>query len=204
MRGNFITLEGPEGAGKSSICKMLIEAFSRDILLVREPGSTQLGEKIRKLLQEEDMPDRAELLLFEAARACIVDQVISPSLILGKDILCDRFFDSTTVYQGFGRGLNIKEISMLNSMATNGLSPDLTIILDIDPKLGSDRKGKASDRIEAAGLDFHTRIRDGYLEIAKHQSRFQVVDASFPLPVVFEQVCSIIKQKFNWQLKSEV
>lgn len=200
MRGKFITFEGPEGAGKTSACKMVTEIFpNRRITITREPGSTSFGEKIRSILQTENMPARSELMLFEAARACIVDTVIIPLLEEGVDILCDRFYDSTTSYQGFGRGLPLEQVSYLNQMATNGLTPDLTVVFDIDPLVGMQRKGAPSDRIEAAGPDFHRRVRDGFLQIVKCESgRMVVIDASRPQKEVASMVGDIIKSRFGW------
>ena len=200
MRGSFITLEGPEGAGKSSARQSIISMFpSQDIIIVREPGSTPLGEKIREMVHNDDMPDRSELLLFEAARACIVDAVIVPALKDGKCVVCDRFYDSTTAYQGFGRGIALDDIRQLNSLATEGLDPDLTIMFDIDPKIGMTRKGKATDRIESAGEEFHDRVRNGFLEIAKaNPERCTVIDASAPQSVVADTISELLVSKFGW------
>ena len=200
-KGWFITFEGPEGAGKSSACAAVLAAFpSLNIKSVREPGSTELGEKIRTLVHNEEMPDRSELMLFEAARACLVDTVISPALWAGTHVLCDRFYDSTTAYQGYGRGLPLMDISIMNSMATSDLKPDITILFDIDPKIGMTRKGKATDRIEAAGEDFHNKVRNGFLAIAKAApSRVKVVDASRPIEDVSEDVIAILESNLGWK-----
>jgi dTMP kinase len=196
-RGRFITFEGPEGAGKSTICAELARIFD-NIVLVREPGATTIGEKIRDMVHHDEMPDRSELLLFEAARACLVDTVIKPALKSGKNVLCDRFYDSTTAYQGYGRGLPIDEIQLLNEIATDGLIPDLTILFDIDPVLGMQRKGKATDRIEAAGSEFHQRVRDGYLKMAEDdKNRFIVIDACKPIDQVLENVKAIVELTIN-------
>ena len=202
MLGKFVTFEGPEGGGKSSVIREVIGAFSGsvDILGVREPGSTTLGEKIRGILQTEEMPDRSELMLFEAARACIVDTVIKPALDRGTSVACDRFSDSTVAYQGYGRGLPFRDIDSMNRIATTGLTPDLTILLDIDPMVGMARKGKPSDRIESAGMDFHVRVRKGFLEMAEaNPGRFRVVDASKPLEEVVEAVVGVLKVNFGWK-----
>lgn len=203
--GKFVTFEGPEGSGKSTACKLVIEIFgNNDILPVREPGSTSLGEKIRSILQTEDnMPDSAELLLFEAARAAVVDCTISPALKAGKSVFCDRFYDSTTAYQGYGRGIALSDIEFLNQFAADGLEPDLTFLFDLDPEIGMARRGKPTDRIEAAGMAFHRKVRDGYLDISSRHSRFRVIDASQPLDVVVETVTKIIESEFMWTRKNK-
>lgn len=206
MNGKLITLEGPEGGGKTTVCAQIIKAFSStDILLVREPGSTPVGEKIRRILKSEDsadkIPDRAELMLFEAARACIVDQVISPALAAGRNVLCDRFTDSTIAYQGYGRGLPLNEINDLNRMATNGLEPDLTFLFDLSFEAGIARRGGVlGDRIEAAGLEFHRKVRAGFLKMATsmNQNRFRIVDATQPVEVVVAEVCGILEFELGW------
>ena len=198
--GRFVTLEGPEGSGKTSVCREIVGEFSTmKLLVVREPGSTSLGEKIRTLLQTENMPARAELMLFEAARACIVDTVIIPQLTSGGYVLCDRFFDSTTAYQGYGRGFDLDVVRDMNLFATEDLEPDLTIVFDIDPEVGMARKGKATDRIEAAGVDFHKRVREGYLAMAKRDpDRLKIVDASRSLKEVVADVCCILRVTAGW------
>lgn len=204
MRGSFVSFEGPEGGGKSSVCKAVVDAFDQDILLVREPGSTVLGEKIRTLLMTEDMPARSELMLFEAARSCIVDSVIVPALEAGKTVLCDRFTDSTLAYQGYGRGINFNHIAIMNDMATNGLTPDLTIVFNIDPVVGMRRKGKATDRIEAAGIDFHQRVSSGFIEmVERNPGRMVMVDASMPIDAVISAVCGILEARCGWKRKQK-
>jgi dTMP kinase len=204
MQGKLITFDGPEGAGKTTVCSEVIKNFnSQKILMVREPGSTPVGEKIRAILKSEDLsehiPGRAELFLFEAARACIVDQVIKPALKVGTHVLCDRFFDSTTAYQGYGRGLSILDIDDMNMIATEDLLPDLTIIFDLPPEVGMARRNGPTDRIEAAGLDFHRKVRDGFLDIAvKEPKRCRVIDASKPLEQVVADVCAILKSELGW------
>jgi len=197
MQGKFITFEGPEGAGKSSVCAEIAKLFN-NIIFVREPGATTIGEKIRDMVHHDEMPDRSELLLFEAARACLVDTVIQPALKSGKNVICDRFYDSTTAYQGYGRGLPIEQIKQLNFIATDGLTPDITFLFDIDPVLGMKRKGKATDRIEAAGIEFHQRVRNGYLQTAvEYKNRFVVIDASQPIEQVVDCVQAMISVMIN-------
>ena len=203
MRGKFITLEGPEGAGKTSACKMVTEIFpNRRITIVREPGSTSFGEKIRSILQTENMPARSELMLFEAARACIVDTVIIPLLEEGVDILCDRFYDSTTSYQGFGRGMSLEFLQKVNGFATGGLMPDCTFIFDVPSEVSCRRMemmGKKRDRLEQNGSDFFDRIRKGYRILAeKDPEGCLLIDGSREIGEISE----IVYKKINKFLKS--
>jgi dTMP kinase len=146
------------------------------------------------------MPDRSELMLFEAARACIVDSVIKPRLEDGRNVLCDRFTDSTMAYQGYGRGINVQIVSDMNWVATQGLTPDLTILFDIDPEIGMARSGKTTDRIEAAGIDFHRRVRDGFGRMAlREPNRFRVIDASKSVNEVVDDVCRILTVEIGWK-----
>ncbi len=184
----FITLEGPEGSGKTSHIRPLAEwltAQGRIVYTTREPGGTPIGDQIRAVLvnmKNQDMHPRTELLLFQAARAQIVEQELKPRLAAGEIVLCDRYFDSTLAYQGYGHNLlSIEEIRSLIRFATGGLVPDLTILLDIDVELGLQRKGKTDEwnRLDAYTLDFHKRVRAGYLELAQAEpERWVVVDAS--------------------------
>ena len=201
----LITFEGVEGAGKSTQIRLLrdhLEAQGRKVVLCREPGGTAAGEAIRGvLLSSSDQPlsNRAELLLFLAARAQIVDQVIRPSIEAGKIVLCDRFMDSTVAYQGYARGGDLELIYRLNLYATGGLTPHLTILLDLDPKAGLSRQTDRN-RMEAESPTFHQRVRDGFRAIAQAvPDRFLVVDASRPIDdiqsVIRERVDSVIMQK---------
>jgi dTMP kinase len=183
----FITLEGPEGSGKTSHIKPLAEwltAQGHVVYATREPGGTQIGDQIREVLvdlKNKDMHPRTELLLFQAARAQIVEQVLKPHLAAGEIVLCDRYFDSTLAYQGYGHNLfSLDEIRSLIHFATGGLVPDLTILLDLDVELGLQRKGKTDEwnRLDALTVDFHKRVRAGYLELVKLEpQRWRVVDA---------------------------
>lgn len=185
-RGLLGTLEGGEGAGKGTQMERLRSRFilcGVDFVQVREPGGTTISERIRELLldpQYENFSPRAELLLYGAARAQIVDEIIEPALAAGRPVLCDRFYDSTTAYQGFGRGLNMGFVSAMKRFATNGLEPDLAVYLDLDPVIALERATKeGADRIEREGIEFHQRVREGFLWIAsKEPERFKVVDAS--------------------------
>lgn len=191
-RGRFITFEGGEGCGKSTQVKRLaaaLEAKGVKVLLTREPGGTRLAEMIRTLLKDEaeDPPvDRAELLLFLAARAQLVRNVIRPALDAGTWVLSDRFSDSTIAYQGYGRGLPVDFVKAANDFACEGLAPDLTLLLDVEPSVAAQRmRGReaatntSADRIERAGDEFHTRLRRGFLELAAdNPSRIVAIDAS--------------------------
>jgi len=206
MRGILITFEGPEGGGKSLQIKKL-EEYLKDrgfrVLALREPGQTKIGEQIRQILldpKNKKMTPRTETLLFEASRAQLVDEIIKPALKKGIIVLLDRFLDSTTAYQGYGRGLPIKEIGKLNNFATGGLKPDLTILLDLEIEEGLKRRQKSGkiDRIDAEDLEFHRRVREGYLRIAKQNSqRWRVVDASKSPEEVFEEVRRIVEEKLK-------
>ena len=192
-RGKFITLEGPEGSGKSTHARLLVaqlQAGGHAVITTREPGGTSVGEAVRQLLQHdaggEGMAAKAELFLFMASRAQLVRQIIVPALADGVCVVCDRFADSTTAYQGYARGCDVEKILALNDLATGGLAPDLTILLDVDVKAGFERlrhrnlrHGVEKDRIEREALCFHERVRSGYLELARRwPQRIRVVDAA--------------------------
>ena len=190
--GKFITFEGGEACGKSTQIRRFADALraeGREVLLTREPGGTRLSELVRGLLKDEreDPPvDRAELLLFLAARAQLVRNVIRPALAKGVWVVSDRFCDSTFAYQGYGRGMPLDAIRLMNAFATEDLKPDLTFLLDVPPETARARRAgreaataTAADRIEAAGDAFHARLRTGFLEMAAAEpDRIRVVDAS--------------------------
>lgn len=189
--GKFITFEGPEGGGKSTHIKRLAErlkSLGHEVLITREPGGTPAGEAIRGILQHdqagEDLCPEAELLLFEASRAQLVRTVILPALGKGIWVLCDRFADSTTAYQGYGRGFDLDTILMLNQSAMGDCVPDLTLLLDIEVRAGRERlsqrnlaQNTTSDRIEREALEFHERVRKGFLELAERwPDRIKVIN----------------------------
>ena len=195
--GLFITFEGPEGSGKTTQIKLLEERLKEEgyeVLTTREPGGTMLGEELRRLLmnfQEEEITAEAELMMFSASRVQHIKRVILPCLKRGGVVLCDRFIDSTTAYQGYARGLDMQFIRTLNDFAVCGRYPDLTIILDLDVEIGLARtreryQGKTvNDRIEAESRAFHTAVRNGFLEIArKEPGRVKVFDANRPVELV--------------------
>ena len=182
----FITFEGGEGSGKSFQAKELYRKLSQlaiPALLTHEPGGTPFGKKLGRWLkwsQGTDISPLTELMLFNASRAQLVAEVIKPGLESGKVVISDRYADSTTAYQGYGRGLDLDTVKLTNNAATQGLKPDLTILLDIPAEEGLDRKGaKSRDRFEREALAFHHRVRKGYLKMAEDEpERWLVVDAS--------------------------
>ena len=181
MRGIFITIEGPEGSGKSTHSKLLCDFLRRRgyrVLHTREPGGTKISEAVRKILLNKNnkgMSDICELFLFLAARAQIVDEIIRPALKKGYVVVCDRFHDATVAYQGYGAGLDLKLIEEMGKLATKGLKPDLTVLLDVETKKGLRRAG-IKDRIEVKSLEFHKRVRGGYLALAEREpERIKVI-----------------------------
>ena len=185
-QGLFITLEGGEGSGKSSqaqALKALLEGTGRSVTVTREPAGCPLGQRVRELLSEPslELDARNELFLFAAARAQHVAEVIRPALEHGDIVICDRFSDSTVAYQGYGRGLSLDDVRLANRMATQGLVPDLTVLLDVPVARGLARKRgeSAPDRIGQEGAEFHERVRQGYLAMAAEEpQRFLVVDGT--------------------------
>lgn len=198
-RGLFITFEGIDGSGKSTQFNMLKEYLEQkgvDYIVVREPGGTTIGEKIREILlnkKNDKMVSRAELLLFEAARAQIVEEKIKPSLEAGTTVLCDRFFDSTIAYQGYARDLGLDRVMDLNMYATDGLEPDVTFLINVSPEEALRRRGvrgEADDRMEALGMGFQAKVANGYLEAAKRYSRIKVIDGHRTPDEIFEDIKS--------------
>ncbi|MDD4052034.1 MAG: dTMP kinase [candidate division Zixibacteria bacterium] len=172
--GIFITFEGIDGCGKSTQADRLVKRLRRlghKPLFVREPGGTAVSEKIRRILLDRrlQITPLAELLLYEAARAHLVQTVISPALTSGRIVVCDRFFDSTTAYQGYGRRLDLHLIDTLNRAAADGVAPDLTFILDVDYRTSLTRRGKIPDRLENENRAFFNRVRRGFLSLAEHK-----------------------------------
>ncbi|MCX8007195.1 MAG: dTMP kinase [Coriobacteriia bacterium] len=173
MRGVFITFEGGDGAGKTTQMRLLAEAVKRaggDAVVVREPGGTPVGEAIRAVLlgpEHGRIAPVAELFLFPASRAHLTEEVIRPALDAGRVVLCDRYADSTTAYQGYGRGLDLEFVRRVNEAATGGLVPDLTIVLDVEPREGvAAASAGGPDRLERESAEFHERVRAGYAAIA--------------------------------------
>lgn len=192
----FIVFEGGEGCGKSTQAKALHRHVIRDgraAILTREPGGTSLGERVRRSLKRPGrtpISPLAELFLFAAARAQLVNEVISPALQAGTAVVCDRYSYSTLAYQGYGRGLDQDIIRLVNSAATGGLSPDLIVLLDIPARAGLGRKkGRDGDRFESESLAFHNRVRRGYLEMARaDRERWLVVDGRLPRKAIQDAI----------------
>lgn len=182
----FITLEGPEGSGKTSHIPSLVEYLRQKgypVFPTREPGGTSIGEQIREILhnlKNTEMHPRTETLLFQAARAQFVEQVVRPRLEAGEIVLSDRYADSTIAYQGYGHQQDIAQVRALIAYATGGLTPDLTILLDVDVQIGIQRKQKAHEwnRLDAYTVEFHQRVRQGYLEMVRQEpGRWVILDA---------------------------
>jgi dTMP kinase len=194
-RGLLISFEGIDGAGKTTQIMALfpyLRAQGYQVSTLREPGGTDISESIRDLLLDSrnHINPITEALLYAAARAQLVQDVVKPLLAGGTIVLADRFIDSTIAYQGYGRGLNVDDLTRLNNLATGGLEPDLTILLDIPAALaGGRRQGSPPDRLEQEGQDFQNRIRQGYLDLAGALLRFKVVDGNLSA----EQISDIIK-----------
>jgi len=209
MKGRFITFEGPEGSGKSTqsvrLAARLVEA-GYEVVATREPGGTPTGELIRKILQNdltgEPISAEAEILLFAASRAQHVFQVIRPALARGAWVISDRFADSTTAYQGYGRMLNIEKVLAINEIAAGEALPDLTFLLDIDVEAGFERLRRRHagnecdfDRIEREATSFHERVRLGYLELARRfPDRIRVVDTSEPEDLVHDRIWREVRE----------
>jgi dTMP kinase len=197
-RGLFITLEGPEGCGKTTQLSLLADWFREhgdDVLTTIEPGGEPVAEQIRLILLDGDTPlsERAELLLYLAARAQHVDRVIRPALEAGKVVLCARFADSTLAYQGYARGLDADFIRRANEFATSGLAPDLTLLIDVPVELGLDRQ-MVRNRMEAESLEFHRKVRQGFLRLAEESpGRIKVIDGSEDVESVRRRIISVVE-----------
>lgn len=201
-KGIFITFEGADGCGKTTQLNLLadyLKSKGHEIVITREPGAKGLGEKIREILlnYNGDVSSNCEAFLFLADRAQNTDTIVKPALEQGKIILCDRHTDSTLAYQGYGRGVDIEQARMLNKIATSGLIPDLTFVFDIDVETSMSRVGKTKDRMESAGMEFHEKVRKGYLEIAKQEpTRVKVINSADSIENIFAQVKTIVNEKY--------
>jgi dTMP kinase len=202
----FISLEGPDGGGKSTQARLLVDYLKGrglNVLLTREPGGTPIGDQIRRTLMDlgnTGMDPRTEILLFSASRAQIVHQVIRPHLEANGVVVCDRFYDSTLAYQGYGHGLDLGALRAITEFATAGLRPDLTLLLDLPAKAGLERRrgGGQWNRLDAYDLPFHQRVRQGYFELAKAEpERWIKIDALQPV----EEVQAAARRAVDARLK---
>lgn len=207
--GLFITIEGPEGAGKSTQARLLYHRLrpSYDVLYTREPGGTAIGERIRGLLLDEqhrEMSPQAEMLLFAASRAQFVAEVVEPALRRGRIVLSERYVDASLAYQGHARGLDVQVVRNVNAVATRGVMPDLTVLIDIDPAVGVERarlaEGKEGrrgrgDRLEQESVDFFVRAREGFLTIAREErDRVRIVNGNRSQQVVHDEIGRLVER----------
>ena len=216
----LIAIEGPDGSGKTTQVKLLAEHLRKqgyDVLVVEEPGTTALGRSIRAILL--DSPDSqpqaleieplAELFLYEASRAQLVREVLRPALAAGKVVIADRYALSSLAYQGYGRGLPLELVRKLNELATDGLEPDLIFLLDLPPEEGLRRKaarrgreeGVRRDRLESAALDFHRRVRRGYLELIKDHPRGYLLDGRMSPEELHQRIVAIVEERLRGERK---
>ena len=203
----FITLEGPEGSGKTTQLPLLADYLRQhgfNVLTTREPGGTSISEQIRTVLhnlENKEMNPRTEILLYQASRAQLVEQVIKPHLKVGGVVLSDRYADSTLAYQGYGHQIDIESLRILVTFATGGLKPDLTILLNLDVETGLRRKELKGEwnRLDAYDLDFHQRVRKGYVQLVQAEpERWEVVDASLSPRKVQEEMRRLVAERLNF------
>ena len=201
-KGKFISFEGIDGCGKSTQVKMLVNAMNntkRNTILVREPGGTIISEEIRQILLHRhisNISDRTEALLMTGSRAQLTYEVIMPKLINGQNVIADRFYDSTLAYQGGGRNLDLDWLIKLNHFATYDLEPDVTFLIDILPEEASKRKSKEGDRIERAGIELQTLVRDTYLELSiRFKERIVVIDGHDTIENIHSLIIEELKRK---------
>ena len=202
--GTFVTLEGPEGAGKTTQLKQLskqLDVLGIDHIVTRDPGGTPLGRQIRRILLNPENPvnPMSELLLYQADRAQHVGEVIMPALKEGKLVLCDRYTDSTMAYQGYARGIDFEIIEDLNQVATGGLRPELTILFDLESSEGLSRLHPGGhDRLEREAIVFHHKVRDGYHQLVKKEpQRWKTIDASKPMTTVQTELRKVLSEQLS-------
>lgn len=205
MEGIFITMEGPDGSGKTTQIEMLktyLESKGYDIVITREPGGTVISEAIRAIIlnkEYQEMSHMTELLLYASARAQLVNQVIKPALAEGKAVICDRFVESSAVYQGIGRGLGVSTVYEVNNYALGDVKPRLTIFMDIDADEGIKRKENQTelDRMEMEDLSFHKRVVEGYRQLAQlYPERIFPVDATLPIEEIHSIIVKEVEKRF--------
>lgn len=199
-KGRFITFEGADGCGKSTQLALCNEYFQKkgyETLTTLEPGAGKFGKKLREILlhYDDDVSPISEFFLFLADRAQHIAYTIKPAIEANKIVLCDRHTDSTLAYQGYARGNDLERLEKLNAIAVDGTIPDLTFVFDVDTEVAAMRVGDEKDRMESTGLEFHKKVRMGYLELAKkYPNRIKVIDANKSIEEVFEQVKSILEE----------
>lgn len=199
-KGYFITFEGADGCGKTTQIELL-DKFLKEkglkTLVTLEPGASDLGKDLRQILLHYEKPvsDEAEMFMYLADRAQHAQMIIKPALEDKKIVLCDRYTDSTVAYQGYGREGDIEQINILNKIATKGLKSDLTILFDVESEIAQSRLGKTKDRLESQGMEFHKKVRKGYLELAKQEpQRIKVIDANKSINEVWHDVKKIVEE----------
>ncbi len=199
-KGLFITFEGADGCGKTTQIELLekyLKSKKFETIVTLEPGGSDIGKKLRQILLHYDgyVSDICEMFLYLADRAQHIETVVLENIKKNKIVLCDRHIDSTVAYQGYARGQNIEQINLLNNIATKGYKPDLTFVFDVDSEIAQKRVGKEKDRLEQESLEFHKKVRNGYLELAKkYPKRIKVINANLSIEEVFEQVKKIIDE----------
>ncbi len=197
-KGLFITFEGADGCGKTTQLnkvKTFLEEKGYEVVTTREPGALDIGQKIRNILLHHEgvVADKCEMFLFLADRAQHVETFIKPAVEQGKIVLCDRHVDSTIAYQGYGRGQDIQLLKDLNKIATGSINPDLTLLFDVESEIAQERVGSEKDRMESIGIEFHKKVRNGYLELQKENpDRIKLINANNSIETVFEDVKNII------------
>ncbi|WP_025028182.1 dTMP kinase [Caldalkalibacillus mannanilyticus] len=208
MNGLFITFEGPDGSGKSTQLQRLVEFLQErniDFIKTREPGGTTISDLIRQIILDPEhtkMASKTEILLYAASRAQHVEEVIKPALQLGKVVVCDRFVDASIAYQGYGLGFGEEMIQEINRFATGGLTPDRTFLIDVSPEIGRERMkarnaqefNQSLDRIEQKELDYHQRVRQGFLALAKSEARIKLVNGAESIEMIQELIREDIQQ----------
>ncbi|MCD7879954.1 MAG: dTMP kinase [Candidatus Gastranaerophilales bacterium] len=197
-KGLFITFEGADGSGKTTqlnLVKSFLEQQNYDVVVTREPGALEFGRKIREILLhgKEVICDNAEMFLFLADRAQHIESLIKPSISAGKIVLCDRHVDSTIAYQGYGRGQNIELLKSLNKIAVNSIVPDLTLLFDVSTEISFQRLGNEKDRMESAGIGFHKKVAEGYLQLQKSEpERIKLINANNSIETVYNDTKRVI------------
>jgi dTMP kinase len=201
MKGKFISFEGIDGCGKTTQVKLLEEHLNKkgyDLLVLREPGGTKVGEKIREILLDREnlIFPVTEMLLYASSRAQLVEEKIIPALSKGQIVIVDRFVDSSYVYQGYARGLELDKVRIVNEIATKGLFPDITLYIDITPEEAvKRRRGKRADRLEGEDYEFHKKVREGYLELVKEfPDRFILIDGMKEVQEVHKMILHVLEK----------